>query len=81
MFKSSKKVVYYFDEEYGTFTYSTAHPMKPLRVAMTDELIRQFGMHKHLTQIVILSIINTKGPRVCAAAYHPGQRFAAHVVP
>jgi len=52
MFKSNKKVVYYFDEEYGTFTYSTAHPMKPLRVAMTDELIRQYGMDKHMFHIV-----------------------------
>lgn len=43
MFK--KKVCYYFDEELGTFNYSTSHPMKPIRVAMTDDLIRNYGLH------------------------------------
>jgi len=33
---SKKDVVYYFDEMIGTYHYAFAHPMKPLRVAMTD---------------------------------------------
>ena len=33
---ANKDVVYYFDEMIGTYHYAFAHPMKPLRVAMTD---------------------------------------------
>ena len=33
---AKKDVVYFFDEMVGTYHYAFAHPMKPLRVAMTD---------------------------------------------
>jgi histone deacetylase 1/2 len=46
-------VVYYFDEDFGTYHYSTAHPMKPIRVEMTDELIRKYELDKHMDRIVI----------------------------
>lgn len=36
MMNFKKDVVYYFDEMIGTYHYAFAHPMKPLRVAMTD---------------------------------------------
>jgi histone deacetylase 1/2 len=53
MFSSKKKVAYYFDEEIGTFNYSTQHPMKPIRVAMTDDLIRNYGLIGHMNEFVI----------------------------
>jgi histone deacetylase 1/2 len=40
----NKKVTYYYDEDFGTYTYSTQHPMKPLRVAITDDLVKHYGM-------------------------------------
>ena len=42
--KFNKKVSYYYDEVIGTFTYSSGHPMKPLRVTITDELIQKYDM-------------------------------------
>ena len=50
MFKS--KIVYYYDEEFGTFNYSTSHPMKPIRVAITDDLVHHYGLHKYMDSIV-----------------------------
>ena len=50
--KFSKNVVYYYDEDFGTYTYSTLHPMKPLRVTITDDLIRNYGLNKHMDEIV-----------------------------
>jgi histone deacetylase 1/2 len=46
-----KDVVYYFDEMIGTFHYAYAHPMKPLRVAMTDEIVRKYEMQKSFDSI------------------------------
>ena len=46
-----KDVVYYFDDMIGTFHYSYGHPMKPLRVAMTDEIVRQYKLDNHFTTI------------------------------
>lgn len=37
-----KDVVYYFDEMIGTYHYAYLHPMKPLRVAMTDEIVKKY---------------------------------------
>lgn len=38
MFEGKKNfdTVYYFDDMIGTYHYAVNHPMKPLRVAMTD---------------------------------------------
>ena len=47
-----KDCVYYFDEMIGTFHYSFGHPMKPLRVAMTDEIIKKYQLDNHFTTIV-----------------------------
>ena len=37
-----KDVAYYQDEMIGTFHYAYAHPMKPLRVAMTNEIVEKY---------------------------------------
>ena len=47
-----KDVVYYFDDMIGTFHYSYGHPMKPLRVAMTDEIVKKYELDKHFDTIV-----------------------------
>ena len=40
-----KSVSYFFDSEIGLYQYANGHPMKPLRVAMTDELIQKYGLY------------------------------------
>lgn len=40
--KWNKKVAYFFDETIGSYNYANGHPMKPLRVAMTDSLIKSY---------------------------------------
>lgn len=49
---SKKEVVYFCDEMVGTYHYAFAHPMKPLRVAMTDEIIRKYELNNHFDHIV-----------------------------
>ena len=49
---AKKDVVYYFDEMIGTYHYAYAHPLKPLRTAMTDEIVRNYGLDKHFDTIV-----------------------------
>lgn len=49
---AKKDVVYYFDEMIGTYHYAYAHPMKPLRVAMTDEIVRKYDLDKHFDTVV-----------------------------
>jgi hypothetical protein len=39
---SAKDVVYYSDEMIGTYHYAYLHPMKPLRVAMTNEIVKKY---------------------------------------
>ncbi len=38
------RISYYYDEDFSVFQVSEAHPMKPLRIKMTDTLIREYGM-------------------------------------
>lgn len=52
MFEGKKDVVYYVDDMIGTYHYANNHPMKPFRVAMTDELVRSYGMDQCVNQIV-----------------------------
>jgi hypothetical protein len=52
MMNFKKDVVYYFDEMIGTYHYAYAHPMKPLRVAMTDEIVRKYQLDQHFDTIV-----------------------------
>jgi acetoin utilization deacetylase AcuC-like enzyme len=52
MMNFKKDVVYYFDEMIGTYHYAYAHPMKPLRVAMTDEIVKKYELDQHFETIV-----------------------------
>lgn len=61
------RVTYYYDEEFGTFNYSTTHPMKPLRVAITDDLVGHYGLKKYMNCMVILS--QYLGLRFCTNIY------------
>jgi len=47
------KVSYYFDEEFSVFQVSPTHPMKPLRVKMTDTLVKCYQMDKKMTSISV----------------------------
>ena len=52
---SKKDVVYYFDEMVGTYHYAFAHPMKPLRVAMTDEIVKKYQLDQHFDSVVLFN--------------------------
>ena len=60
MFEFKNNVVYYFDEMIGTYHYANNHPMKPLRVAMTDELVKCYHIDSKLQSIVLLPSCRTK---------------------
>ncbi|KAH0791487.1 acetylpolyamine aminohydrolase [Histomonas meleagridis] len=45
---SKPRVAYFYDEEIGNFYYDEKHPMKPVRVRMTHDLVLAYGLHKHL---------------------------------
>jgi hypothetical protein len=55
MMNFKKDVVYYFDEMIGTYHYAYAHPMKPLRVAMTDEIVHKYELDRHFDTIVTIN--------------------------
>lgn len=57
MMNFKKDVVYYFDEMIGTYHYAFAHPMKPLRVAMTDEIVKKYNIDQHFETIVRVGIL------------------------
>ncbi len=41
----NKRVAYYFDDEIGMYTFQKGHPMRPLRMKITDTLIRSYDLH------------------------------------
>ncbi|AEA38701.1 histone deacetylase (nucleomorph) [Cryptomonas paramecium] len=41
-------VSYFFDSNFKYFLYGKKHPMKPIRIEMTHELIFSYGLHKFL---------------------------------
>ena len=43
-----QKVSYYYDEDFSVFQVSEAHPMKPLRIKMTDTLVKEYGMYSRM---------------------------------
>ena len=53
MFGSKNKVLYFYDDIMGTYQYSTGHPMKPFRVAMTNELVKSYGLLEKLDTYVL----------------------------
>lgn len=44
----SNNVVYFYDQEIGTFHYAAGHPMKPLRVRMTHSLVVNYELYKKM---------------------------------
>lgn len=44
---------YYYDEDFSVFQVSEGHPMKPLRIKMTDTLIRKYDMLSKMDQISV----------------------------
>lgn len=43
-----KKTLFYFDDIIGTYQYAPGHPMKPIRVSMTDALVRNYGLYQYM---------------------------------
>ena len=47
------RISYYYDEDFSVFQFSEAHPMKPLRVKMTDTLIKEYDLHRKMDPIEV----------------------------
>ena len=45
-------VAYYFDDEIGTFFYGQYHPMKPLRMKITHEMLRAYEVLPKLKRMI-----------------------------
>ncbi|KAG4090852.1 hypothetical protein H8356DRAFT_1711036 [Neocallimastix lanati (nom. inval.)] len=45
---SKKKVSYFYDPDVGNFQFAPHHPMKPLRIRMTHDLILEYGLFNKL---------------------------------
>jgi len=45
---STSRVAYYYNKEIGTFYYGSNHPMKPLRVKITNELLKAYNVHEKM---------------------------------
>ena len=43
-----KTVAYYYDDQVSAYHYGAGHPMKPHRLALTNELVKAYGLHNHL---------------------------------
>ena len=38
------RISYYYDEDFSVFQVSEGHPIKPLRIKMTDTLIKKYEL-------------------------------------
>ena len=56
LMSNNKVVSYFYDSDIGLYHYANGHPMKPLRVTMTDELIQKYNLYSKL-QIYVKFII------------------------
>ena len=45
---TKKRVAYFYDPEVGNFHYGPGHPMKPHRLSVTNSLVLNYGLHKHM---------------------------------
>lgn len=45
---ANKRVSYFFDEEVAMYTFKKGHPMRPLRMKITDELLKVYDVHPKL---------------------------------
>lgn len=48
-----KRCSYYYHPEIGNYHYGNAHPMKPHRVKMADSIIRSYGMHEMMDDMLL----------------------------
>jgi len=46
------RIAYYFNEEVGNFYYGPLHPMKPLRMKITHEMLKAYGILPKFNRIV-----------------------------
>ena len=79
MFDFKKDVVYYYDEMIGTYHYANNHPMKPLRVAMTDELVKCYSIDQKMQSIVIH--FSSLGQSLCLTIWPTSQGGNTHHLP
>ena len=46
---SNRRVAYFHDGNVGNYYYGPNHPMKPHRLALTHNLILNYGLHQKMT--------------------------------
>lgn len=46
--EARKKVAYYYDDQVSAYHYGPGHPMKPHRLALTNELVKAYGLHHRM---------------------------------
>ncbi|KAF0440741.1 histone deacetylase [Gigaspora margarita] len=46
--ESKKRINYFYDHIIGSFNHGSGHPMKPLRVRMTHNLVMKYGLYKRM---------------------------------
>jgi acetoin utilization deacetylase AcuC-like enzyme len=44
----AKRVAYFYDPDVGNFYYGEGHPMKPHRLALTNNLVLNYGLFKKM---------------------------------
>ncbi len=49
---SKRRVAYYYDPDIGSFSYGLGHPMKPLRMRVTHNLVSAYSMLPKMDVIV-----------------------------
>ena len=47
------KVSYYYDEDFAVYQVSDSHPIKPLRIKMTDTLIKGYRMDEKMKTLAV----------------------------
>ena len=47
------RVSYYYDEDFSVFQVSEGHPIKPLRIKMTDTLIKEYNLIDKMDRIAV----------------------------
>jgi histone deacetylase 3 len=43
-----QRVAYFYDADVGNFHYGPSHPMKPQRLALTNNLVLNYGLYKKM---------------------------------
>jgi len=51
-----ERVVYYYDPDFGNYSYGPGHPMKPHRVRMTHNLLLNYDLYKKMEIYVCFCI-------------------------